>query len=90
MAYNNFFQKLIEVVNNIAPLKTERIKNTSNEWFDRKIAEILSIRDKLFKKFKSSCLNIDWEIYKGKEWRSKNNQTEEKTVSWGETVRKYS
>ena len=62
MAYNNFFQKLIEVVNNIAPLKTERIKNTSNEWFDRKIAEILSIRDKLFKKFKSSCLNIDWEI----------------------------
>ena len=67
MAHNNFFQKLIEVVNNIAPLKTERIKNTSNEWFDRKIAEILSIRDKLFKKFKSSCLNIDWEIYKGKE-----------------------
>ena len=67
MAHNNFFQKLIEMVNNIAPLKTERIKNTSNEWFDRKIAEILSIRDKLFKKFKSSCLNIDWEIYKGKE-----------------------
>ena len=52
------------MVNNIAPLKTARIKNTSNEWFDREIAEKLSIRDKLFKKFKSSCLNIDWEIYK--------------------------
>ena len=63
-AYNDFFQKLIEVVNNIAPLKTARIKNTSNEWFDREIAEKLSIRDKLFKKFKSSRLNIDWEIYK--------------------------
>ena len=48
-AYNNFFQKMIEVVNNIAPLKTARIKNTSNEWFDREIAEKLSIRDKLLK-----------------------------------------
>ena len=51
-AYDNFFQKLIEVVKNIAPLKTTRIKNTSNEWFDRKIAGKLSIRDKLFEKFK--------------------------------------
>ena len=32
-----------------------------NEWFDREIAEKLSIRDiyKLFKKFKSNCLNKD-------------------------------
>ena len=52
------------MANNIAPLETVRIKNTSNEWFDREIVEKLSIRDKLFKKFKSSCLNIDWEIYK--------------------------
>ena len=62
--YNNFFQKLIELVNNIAPLKTARIKNASNKWFDSGIAEKLSIRDKLFKKFKSSRLNINWEIYK--------------------------
>ena len=43
-AYNNFFQKLIEVVNNIAPFKTARIKNTSSEWFDKEIAKKLSIR----------------------------------------------
>ena len=55
---------MIEVVNNIAALKTARIRNTSNEWFDKEIAEKLSIRDKLFKKSKSSRLNIDWEIYK--------------------------
>ena len=55
---------MIEVVNNIAPLKTARIKNTRNEWFDWEIAEKLSIRDKLFKQFKSSRLKIDWEIYK--------------------------
>ena len=41
-AYNDFFQKLIKVVNNITPFKTTRIKNSSNEWFDREIAEKLS------------------------------------------------
>ena len=55
---------LVEVVNNIALLKTSRVKNTSSEQFDREIAEKLSIKDKLFKKFKSSRLNIDLEIYK--------------------------
>ena len=63
-AYNNFFHNLIEVVNKTAPLKNARIKNASSEWFDREIEEKLSLRDKLFKKFKSSCLNIGWEIYK--------------------------
>ena len=63
-AYNNFFHKLIEVVNKIASLKNVRIKNASSKWFDREIVEKLSLRDKLFKKFKSSHLNIDWEIYK--------------------------
>ena len=37
--YSDFFRKLIEVVNTIAPLKTVRIKNTSSKWFDREIAE---------------------------------------------------
>ena len=50
---------MIEVVNNIAALKTAKIRNTSNKSFDREIAEKLSIRGKLFKKFKSSRLNID-------------------------------
>ena len=55
---------MIEVVYNIAPLKTARIKDTSNEWFDREIAEKLSIREKLLKKLNPSRLSIDWEIYK--------------------------
>ena len=39
-AYNNFFQKLIEMVNDIVSFKkTVIIKNTSNEWFDRDISE---------------------------------------------------
>ena len=38
-AHSIFFQRLIEVVNKIAPFKTARIKDTSSEWFDREIAE---------------------------------------------------
>ena len=63
-AYNDFFHKLIEMVDKISPMKTVRIKNTSCEWFVREIVEKLSLRDKLFEKFKSNCLNIDWEIHK--------------------------
>ena len=32
--------------------------------FGREIAEKLNMKDKLFKKSKSSPLNIDWKIYK--------------------------
>ena len=56
-AYNNFFQKMIEVVNNIAPFKTARINNTSNEWLHREIAERLSTRDKLFKKNSNQAIS---------------------------------
>ena len=80
-AYNNFFHKLIGVVNGIAPLKTVRIKNTSSEWFDREIVEKLSLRGKLFKKFKSSCL---------KKWCPTANKIWEEKVFWGKTGRKYS
>ena len=85
-AYNDFFQKMIEVVNYIALLKTARIKNTTNEWFDGEIAEKLSIRDKLsiklsIKKFKSRRLNRDWEIYKEARNEVQRTTKQEKTVS---------
>ena len=47
------------MVNKIAPLKTLTIKNARTEWFNREIAEKLSLRNKLIKKFKSSRLSID-------------------------------
>ena len=37
--YNDFFHKLIEEVNIIAPLKTIRLKTTSGEWLDRENRE---------------------------------------------------
>ena len=40
------------------------MKNQSSEWFDGELAEQISNRDKLFKKFKKRKLHIDELIYK--------------------------
>ena len=39
-------------------------KTKLTEWFDGEVAEKISVRNKLFKKFKRSKLHIDKEIYK--------------------------
>ena len=63
-AYSNFIQKLMEVIDKVAPVKNKRIKGNSQEWFDSEISEELIIRDKLFKKYKKTRLHVDEEIYK--------------------------
>ena len=62
--YSDLVNKITQVINNLAPYKTIRVKNQSNEWFDGELAEQISNRDKLFKKFKKSKLHIDELIYK--------------------------
>ena len=51
-AYSNFIQKLMEVIDKVAPVKNKRIKRNSQEWFDSEISEKLIIWDKLLKKYK--------------------------------------
>ena len=63
-AYSDLVNKITKVLNNLAPYKTIRVKNQSNEWFDGEPAEQISNKDKLFKKFKKSKLQIDELIYK--------------------------
>ena len=63
-AYNDIVNKITQVMNNLAPYKTIRVKNQSNEWFDGELAEQINNRDKLFKKFKKRKLHIDELIYK--------------------------
>ena len=63
-AYNDIVNKITQVINNLAPYKTIRVKNQSNEWFDGELAEQISNRDKLFKKFKKSKLHIDELMHK--------------------------
>ena len=40
------------------------MKQNSQEWFDGKVAEKISVRNKLFKTLKKSKLHIGKEIYK--------------------------
>ena len=63
-AYSNFVQKVMGVIDLVAPVKSRRIKQNSQEWFDGEVAEKINVRDKLFKKFKKSKLHIDKEINK--------------------------
>ena len=65
--YENFTQKLISVTDKLAPFKTKRVKCNLQEWFDREVLESMALRDKLFKKFTSSKLNVDREIH-NKAW----------------------
>ena len=52
------------VINEIAPCKEIRIKNSNQDRFDREVADLIHVREKLFLKFKKLKLHIDEEIYK--------------------------
>ena len=62
--YNDFITSPNCIVNAIAPFKTVSIKINASECFDEEIAEKIHTRDKLYKKFKSTKLHVDEEIYK--------------------------
>ena len=64
IAYSDFIQCITSVINKIAPVKEVRIKNYSHDWFDSEILEKIILRDKRLKKFKTSRLNIDQQLYK--------------------------
>ena len=60
------------VIDLVAPIKSRRIKQNSQEWFDGEVAEKIIVCDKLFKKSKKSKLHIDKEIYKIARYECKN------------------
>ena len=53
----------MEVIDKVASLKERRVKQNSQEWFDGEIADEIKNRDKSFRKFKKSKLQIDKNIY---------------------------
>ena len=78
--------KITQVINNLAPYNTIRVKNQSNEWFDGEIAEQISNRDKLFKKSK---LHINELIYKEAKNTVQRLIKEKKKIFLEKTRRKY-
>ena len=55
---------MIKVINENAPSKEIKIKKNNQHWFDREVADLIHVREKLFLKFKKSKHYIDGEIYK--------------------------
>ena len=54
----------MKVINEIAPSKEIRIKSKYQDWFDREVAGLIHVQEKLFLKFKISKIYMDEEIYK--------------------------
>ena len=80
---------MISVIDKLAPFKTKRVKGNSQEWFDGEVLESIALRDKLFKKFKLSKLNVDKEIYNKARNKSHRLILQKKTVLRKQIKRKY-
>ena len=46
-AYSNFFQKLMTVIDKIAPYKSKRVKGNTQKWFDGEVLEKLNLIQQL-------------------------------------------
>ena len=55
-AYNDFNQKIMNVIDKVAPLKERQVKQNSQEWFDKEIADEIKNCNKLFKNSKNCKL----------------------------------
>ena len=44
-AYENFIQKLMSVIDKLAPFKTKRVKSNSQGWFNGEVLENIALRD---------------------------------------------
>ena len=64
IAYKDLVEKILSVVDKIAPFKVLRVKNNTQEWFDSEVAEAIDLRDKRLKHFRSTKLHVDEELYK--------------------------
>ena len=53
-AYNDIVNKITQVMNNLAPYKTIKVKNQSSEWFDGELAEQISIGTSYLKSSKKA------------------------------------
>ena len=59
IAYKDLVEKILSVVDKIAPFKVLRVKKNTQEWIDSEVAEAIDLRDKRLKYFKSTKLHVD-------------------------------
>ena len=88
-AYSNFFQKIMTVIDKIAPFKIKRVKGNTQKWFDGEVLEKLNSRDKPFQKFEKSRLHIDEELFKKAKYEALKLIATKKQVFFKEIISKY-
>ena len=59
MAYEDFINKTISVIDKLAPEKKVSMKGSNQDWFDGEVHEAIRSRDKLFSTFKKTRLHSD-------------------------------
>ena len=57
-------EKILRVVDKIAPFKDLRIKSNTQDWFDDEVTGAIILRQKRLKHFKSTKVHINEELYK--------------------------
>ena len=70
-AYQTFFDKIMAVIDKIAPLKEIRVKGNSKPWFDAEVIDRIQVRDKLRKKYNKTKLQIDYDNFKNAQKQAK-------------------
>ena len=68
-AYNDFTEKIMSVIDKVAPKREGRVKQNLQKWFDGEIADEIKNCDKLFKKFKKSKMHIDKDNYNAAKYK---------------------
>ena len=59
IAYLDLVERILSVIDEIAPFKDLRIKSNTQDWIDDKVVEAIKPREKRLKDFKSTKLHID-------------------------------
>ena len=65
----DLLNKLTKIINEIAPSKETRAKTSNQDWFDKEVADLIHVQEKLFLKFKKSKLGIKFKTLLKKEVR---------------------
>ena len=81
--YSDLLQKLVTVINKIAPYNSKGLKAITQKWFDGEVLEKINLRNKRSKKFKKSRLHIDkkWKYDALKPIGSKKKRKKKKKTS---------
>ena len=63
ITYSDLLNKIADPADKVAPIKEIIIKNKKQDWSDNEIAEAIKVREKYFKKFQKSNLQLDYNFY---------------------------